>query len=77
MRKLLALVLMLSMFTLTSACAGLTPTQQRLLTGGAIGAGTGAAIGAATGGGAAAGAAIGAAAGIVGGAIVDRIHRGY
>ncbi len=77
MKKLLALALVMSILTLTVGCAGLTPTQQRLLSGGAIGAGAGAAIGAATGGSAAAGAAIGGAAGVVGGAIVDSIHRGY
>ena len=77
MRKILALAMVMSMLTLAVGCAGLTPTQQRLLSGGAIGAGAGAAIGAATGGSAAAGAAIGGAAGVVGGAIVDSIHRGY
>lgn len=77
MRKLLVWVLVISMLTLTSACAGLTPTQQRLFSGGTIGAGAGAVIGAATGGSAAAGAAIGGAGGVVGGAIVDVIHRGY
>ncbi|NLI81362.1 MAG: hypothetical protein GX443_06690 [Deltaproteobacteria bacterium] len=77
MKRLLALTLVLSMFVLTAGCAGLTPTQQRLLSGGAIGAGAGAAIGAATGGSPAVGAAIGGAAGVFGGAIVDGIHRGY
>lgn len=77
MRKLLALALVMSMLTLTVGCAGLTRTQQRLLTGGAIGAGTGAAIVAATGGSAAVGAAIGGAAGVLGGAIVDSIHKGH
>lgn len=56
-------------------CAGMTPTEQRILSGGAIGAGTGAAIGAATGGDAGVGAAIGGAAGAVGGAIVDQAER--
>jgi hypothetical protein len=51
-----------------SACAGLDEQEQRVLTGGAIGAATGAVVGAATGGlavgtGAAIGGAVGAAAG--------------
>jgi hypothetical protein len=58
-----------------AACAGMTPTEQRMLSGGAIGAGAGAVIGAAAGGSPAAGAAIGGAAGVVGGAIVDGFHR--
>jgi osmotically inducible lipoprotein OsmB len=58
-----------------SACAGMTPREQRVLSGAAIGAGAGAAIGAATGGSPAAGAAIGGAAGAVGGLVVDELHR--
>jgi osmotically inducible lipoprotein OsmB len=56
-------------------CAGMTPTEQRMLSGGAIGAAGGAAIGAATGGSAAAGAAIGGAAGVVGGVVVDQYEK--
>jgi hypothetical protein len=56
-------------------CSGMSYTEQRLLSGGAIGAGTGAAIGAATGGSAGAGAAIGGAAGVVGGALVDQYEK--
>ncbi len=51
---------------LLGGCAGLTPTQQRTMTGGLGGAGLGAAIGAIAGN-AGMGAAIGAAAGTVGG----------
>lgn len=58
-----------------AGCAGMSATEQRLLSGGAIGAGAGAAIGAATGGSPAAGAAIGGAAGVVGGAIVDQMQK--
>lgn len=54
-----------------SACAGMTPTQQRALSGGAIGAGGGAIIGAIAGN-AGMGAAIGAGAGVLGGLIVDQ-----
>lgn len=54
-------------------CADLTETQQRTLTGGAMGAAGGAAIGAIAGN-AALGAGIGAATGIAGGYLWDR-HR--
>jgi osmotically inducible lipoprotein OsmB len=70
-RLLIAVVLLFSL----AGCASMDPTQQRMLSGGAIGAGTGAAIGAATGGSAAAGAAIGGAAGIVGGVLVDQYEK--
>jgi hypothetical protein len=54
-----------------AACADMTPTQQRALTGTAIGAGGGAVIGA-IGGNAGLGAAAGAGAGLLGGLLVDR-----
>lgn len=57
-----------------TGCAGMTNTQQRVLSGGAIGAGAGAAIGAIAGG-PAAGAAIGGAAGVVGGVLVDQYEK--
>jgi osmotically inducible lipoprotein OsmB len=56
-------------------CAGMSYTEQRMLSGGAIGAAGGAAIGAATGGSPAAGAAIGGAAGVVGGVLVDQYEK--
>ncbi len=56
------------------ACADMTPTQQRALTGTAIGAGGGAVIGA-IGGNAALGAGIGAGAGLLGGLLVDQSRR--
>lgn len=65
----------LAVALLLAGCAGMSPTEQRMLSGGAIGAGSGAAIGAMTGGSPAMGAAIGGAAGVVGGAIVDSIER--
>jgi hypothetical protein len=56
-----------------TGCAGLNSTEERMLTGGAIGAGSGAVVGALTGGlGVATGAAIGAAAGVAAGYIIDR-----
>ncbi|MHC1727880.1 MAG: YMGG-like glycine zipper-containing protein [Syntrophobacteraceae bacterium] len=65
----------LAVVFLLAGCAGMSSTEQRMLSGGAIGAGAGAAIGAMTGGSPAMGAAIGGAAGVVGGAIVDSIER--
>jgi hypothetical protein len=56
------------------ACADMTPTQQRALTGTAAGAGLGAAFGA-IGGNAALGAGIGAGAGLLGGLLVDQSAR--
>ena len=56
------------------ACADMTPTQQRALTGTAIGAGGGAVLGA-IGGNAGLGAVAGAGAGLVGGLLVDRSRQ--
>jgi hypothetical protein len=56
------------------ACADMNPTQQRALSGTAIGAGGGAIIGA-IGGNAALGAGIGAGAGLLGGLLVDQSRR--
>jgi len=61
---------------LVAGCTGMNDTEQRMLSGGAIGAGTGAVVGAVTGGlGIATGAAIGAAAGVAGGYIVDQVSE--
>jgi Glycine-zipper domain len=57
-----------------AGCADMTPTQQRALSGTAIGAGGGAVIGAIAGN-AGLGAGIGAAAGLAGGLIVDQSRR--
>jgi osmotically inducible lipoprotein OsmB len=54
-----------------AACEGMNRTQQRALSGGAIGAAGGAAIGAITGGSAVTGALIGGAAGAAGGALTS------
>jgi hypothetical protein len=56
------------------ACADMTPTQQRALSGTAIGAGGGAVIGAIAGN-AGLGAGIGAGAGLLGGLLVDRSRQ--
>ncbi len=58
----------------TAGCSGLDTQEQRVLSGGAIGAGAGAAVGAATGISILSGAAIGAAAGAVGGYVYDKHH---
>jgi Glycine-zipper domain len=55
-------------------CADMNPTQQRALSGTAIGAGGGALLGA-IGGNAALGAGIGAGAGLLGGLLVDQSAR--
>ena len=57
-----------------AACADMTPTQQRELTGTAAGAGVGAVAGA-IGGNAGLGAAAGAGAGLLGGLLVDRSRQ--
>ena len=60
---------------LTAGCNGMSSTQQRTLSGGALGAGAGAGAGALTGGSAVGGALIGGAAGAAGGYLYDREKR--
>ncbi len=75
MRPTLSRVLVLILLG-TSGCAGLTPTQQRTLSGGAMGAGTGAVIGLIAGPpGALVGAVVGGAAGSATGANWDQIQN--
>jgi len=62
LRKIGAAGAVLALFTV-AGCDHMSNTQQRTLSGGAIGAGAGAALGAVTGGSPAAGALIGGAAG--------------
>lgn len=57
-----------------SGCAGMTPQQQRVLTGGAGGAAAGAVLGA-IGGNAALGAVAGAGAGLLGGYLFDQYKQ--
>jgi hypothetical protein len=71
MRKLLLLA---AVALPAVGCADMNPTQQRALTGTAIGAGTGAVFGA-IGGNAALGAGIGAGAGLLGGLLVDQARQ--
>jgi hypothetical protein len=70
-KVLAAIMLMISV----AGCAGMSSTEQRVLSGGAIGAGAGAAVGAISGGSAATGAVVGGAAGVVGGLIVDEAEK--
>jgi osmotically inducible lipoprotein OsmB len=76
MRKLVVLLLVAGLFC--GGCAGMSSTQQRVLSGGAVGATGGAIIGAVAGS-AAIGAAAGGGAGILGGYVYDQYQksRGY
>jgi osmotically inducible lipoprotein OsmB len=56
-------------------CAGMSSTQQKTLSGGAIGAAGGAALGAIVGGSPAVGAAVGGAAGALGGFILGESEK--
>ncbi len=72
MKKYLALTLAVMLFA--GACSGMSYTEQRTLSGGAIGAASGAAIGAAAGS-AGTGAAIGGGAGLLGGYLYDQYQK--
>ncbi len=67
----IAAVLALSL----GACSGMSTTQQRTVSGGAIGAGVGALGTVVTGGCVACGAAVGAGVGAAGGYIYDRLEK--
>jgi len=72
MKKMLILVMVVAVSV--GACSGMSYTEQRTLSGGAIGAGSGALIGWAAGN-PAAGAAIGAGAGALGGFLYDQYEK--
>jgi len=72
MKKLAVLVMVAAL--LVGGCSGMSNTQQRMLSGGAIGASSGALIGWAAGS-PAAGAAIGGGAGVLGGFLYDRYEK--
>jgi len=55
-----------------AGCSGMSTQQQRVLSGGAIGAGAGAAVGGISGGSATTGAILGGAAGAAGGYLYDK-----
>jgi osmotically inducible lipoprotein OsmB len=69
------IVIVLLLVCVFAGCAGMSTTQQRTLSGAAIGAGGGAAIGAITGGSPGVGAAVGAGAGALGGYLYDQSQR--
>lgn len=75
MKSIAKLLAVFMLAGLMSGCAGMSYTEQRMLSGGAIGAGAGAAVGALSGGSGTTGAIIGGAAGVVGGVIVDQIEK--
>jgi len=75
-RTAIVIVLLVSLFALFS-CANMTGTQQRTLSGAAIGAGGGAILGTIVGGAPLAGAAVGAAVGGLAGYITGESHEGY
>jgi uncharacterized membrane protein len=67
-------ILLLLAALVVGGCSGMSYTEQRVLSGGAIGAGSGALIGAAAGA-PGTGAAIGAGAGVVGGYLYDQYEK--
>jgi hypothetical protein len=69
------ILLVLLFATATVSCAGMTPQQQRILSGSAIGTAAGVGAAAVIGGPLVAGAVVGAAAGAVGGVVVDEIEK--
>ena len=71
-KKLVAAVLVLSVAVPLAACENMSRTQQRALSGGAIGAAGGAAVGALTGGSMVTGALSGGAGGAAVGALTTR-----
>ncbi|OGR09088.1 MAG: hypothetical protein A3K23_06445 [Desulfobacca sp. RBG_16_58_9] len=72
MKKMIVFMMVVSV--LLAGCAGMSYTEQRMLSGGAIGASSGALIGWAAGS-PAAGAAIGGGAGVLGGFLYDRYEK--
>lgn len=75
MRKLKIVVVMAVLITMAAGCSHMSTTQQRALSGGAIGAGSGAALTILTGGSVLLGTAIGAGVGTVGGLIYDDVQK--
>jgi len=74
MKRLLLIPALLAVTTL-GACTNMNTTQQRTLSGGAIGAGTGAVVGAMTGGCVSCGAVVGGAVGAAGGYVYDQMNK--
>ena len=72
--KIISVIVILAFGLAVIGCAGMSDTQQRTLSGGAIGAGGGALIGAIAGN-AGMGAAIGGTAGLAGGYVYDQHEK--
>lgn len=70
-----AVAITLMLLFVLAGCAGMNQTQQRTLSGGAMGAGAGAAIGAISGGSAGTGAVVGGAVGALGGYLSGKAHQ--
>ena len=75
MRTLTLIITLKLVASLVFGCSGLSTREQRVLSGGAIGAGAGAATSLITGGSLGWGAAIGAGAGTLGGFTYDEMKR--
>ena len=75
MRKLRIVVAMALLIAMVAGCSHMSTTQQRALSGGAIGAGSGAALSLLTGGSVLLGTAIGAGVGTVGGLVYDDVQK--
>ena len=75
MRKLRIVVAMALLIAMVTGCSHMSTTQQRALSGGAIGAGSGAALSILTGGSVLLGTAIGAGVGTVGGLVYDDVQK--
>lgn len=73
--RILKWLVILALLCGTCGCAGLNRTDQRALSGGAIGSAAGLGAAAIIGAPLLVGAAAGAAAGAVGGVVVDQMHR--
>jgi len=73
--KIRIIVLSLALLAFIFSCSGMSTRDQRMLSGGAIGAGAGAGVSALTGGNIVGGSAIGAAAGALGGFLYDKSQR--
>lgn len=74
MRRILSLTLILVLLVAVG-CANMTPTQQRAVSGGAMGAAGGALLGAIVGGSPTIGAAVGGAVGVAAGALWEDISK--
>jgi len=72
--KIVRISLILALLAVTFGCAGLTPEEQRVLSGSAMGTAAGVGVAAIVGGPLVVGAVAGAAAGAVGGIVVDQLE---